>query len=111
MVVAVGVAVLLARGWRLALLHTVPLAALYIVWFAAIGHSGYTGYHAGIGQILSFVRTFVAATFGAMGHVTGVGLLLGVLLVAGLVLRLPARSAGASSGAGPRCRSGSSPAR
>ena len=86
MVVAVGVAVLLLRGWRLALLHTVPLAVLYFVWFAAIGHSGYTGYHAGIGEVLSFVRTFVAATFGAMGHVTGAGVLLAVLLVGGLIL-------------------------
>jgi hypothetical protein len=86
MVIAVGVAVLMVRGWRLALVHTVPLAALYVGWYAAIGHSGFTGYHANVGQILSFVRTFVAATFGAMGHVRGVGPLLGVLLIGGLFL-------------------------
>ncbi len=86
MVVAVGVGVLLLRGWRLALAHTVPLAILYFAWFAAIGRSGYTGYHANVGQVLSFVRTFVAATFGAMGHVRGVGPLLALLLVVGLVL-------------------------
>jgi len=85
-VIAVGVAVLCSRGWRLALFHTVPLAALYVAWYAAIGHSGFTGYHADVGQILRFVRTFIAATFGAMGHVRGVGPLLGVLLVGGLIL-------------------------
>ena len=51
MVIAVGAAVLLARGWRLALLHTVPLAAAYAVWYAWIGHVGYNGYRAGPGQI------------------------------------------------------------
>ncbi len=86
MVIAVGVAVLLLRGWRLALVHTVPLAAVYLTWYAAIGHLGFTGYHAGIGQILSFVRTFVAATFGAIGHIRGVGPLLAVLLVGGLIV-------------------------
>ena len=63
MVIAVGAAVLIARGWRLALLHTVPLGAAYVVWYAAIGHVGYNGYRAGPGQILSFVRTFIAAGF------------------------------------------------
>ena len=65
MVIAVGLAVLLMRGWRLALVHTVPFAALYVVWYAWVGHVGYDGYHAGPGQVVSFVRTFVAATFGA----------------------------------------------
>jgi len=86
MVIAVGVAVLCSRGWHLALLHTVPLAAVYFAWYAAIGHSGFTGYHANVGQVLRFVRTFVAATFGAMGHVRGVGPLLGLLLVGGLIV-------------------------
>ena len=42
MVIAVGVAVLISRGWRVALLHTVPLAAVYLVWFAIIGHGDQT---------------------------------------------------------------------
>jgi hypothetical protein len=86
MVLAVGIAVLLVRGWRMALLQTVPLAVLYVVWFAAIGHKGYTGYHADPGQIVSFVWTFTAATFGAVGHYRGVGWLLGLLLVVGLII-------------------------
>ena len=86
MVVAVGVAVLLLRGWRLALFHTVPLAAVYVTWYIVIGHTGYTGYRAGPGQVASFVRTFVAASFGAVGHYRGFGWLLGALLVGGLIL-------------------------
>jgi hypothetical protein len=86
MVVTVGVAVLVLRGWRLALFHTVPLAAVYVTWYIVIGHTGYTGYRAGLGQIASFTRTFVAATFDAVGHYHGFGWLLGALLVGGLVL-------------------------
>jgi hypothetical protein len=86
MVIAVGAAVLIARGWRLALLHTVPLGVVYVVWYAAIGHVGYTGYRAGPGQILSFLRTFIAAGFSSIGHNRGLGFLLGVLLVVGLIV-------------------------
>jgi hypothetical protein len=86
MVIAVGAAVLLARGWRLALLHTVPLAAAYVVWYASIGHVGYNGYRAGPGQILGFLRTFIAAGFSAMGHNRGLGFVLGLLLIGGLLV-------------------------
>ena len=86
MVIAVGVAVLISRGWRPALLHTVPLAAIYVVWFAAIGHGGYTGEHGSTGDDFHFVRMIVTSTFGAVGHYGGLGWLLGILLVGGLVL-------------------------
>jgi hypothetical protein len=86
MIIAVGIAVLLLRGWRLALVHTVPFAAAYVIWFAWVGHVGYDGYHADPDQVVRFVRTFVAATFGALGHYRGMGIVLGVLLVAGLVV-------------------------
>jgi hypothetical protein len=86
MIVAVGIALLLMRGWRLALVHTVPFAVAYGIWFAWIGHVGYDGYHADPDQVIRFVRTFVAATFGALGHYRGMGIGLGVLLVVGLVV-------------------------
>src|SRR6185369_9091996 len=35
MVVVVGLATLLRRGWRIAVLHTVPLAAVYGAWWLA----------------------------------------------------------------------------
>src|SRR5205809_1143162 len=56
MIIAVGVAVLLTRGWRLALVHTVPFAAAFLVWFVWVGHVGYDGYNASPGQVVSFVR-------------------------------------------------------
>jgi hypothetical protein len=40
MVFVVGLAVLLRRGWRLAVLHVAPLAACYAVWWLAVGHTG-----------------------------------------------------------------------
>jgi len=86
MIIAVGVAVLLLRGWRLALLHTAPFAAAFLVWFVWVGHVGYDGYNASPGQVVRFVRSFVAATFGALGHYRGVGIALGVMLIAGLLV-------------------------
>ena len=88
MVIAVGIAVLMTRGWRLALLHSVPLAAAYLVWFAAIGHEGYrsSATQGSATDIGRFVRVIVAATFRAVGHYRGLAVALGVLLVVGLVL-------------------------
>jgi hypothetical protein len=94
MVVAVGVAVLMIRGWRPALLHTVPLGAIYLVWYVAIGHNGYSGYRAGLADVARFVRKIVAATFGAIGQHRGVGPLIALLLVGGLALAwIPLRGA------------------
>jgi hypothetical protein len=84
MVITVGIAMLIARGWRVALLHTVPLAGVYLVWFAIIGHEGYKDRHASLINVARFVRLIVAATFGALGHFRGVGIVLAVLLLVGL---------------------------
>ena len=86
MVIAVGVAMLLVRGWRIALLHTAPLAAIYMVWYVAIGHVGYDGYRAGPGDIASFVQNLIGAIFHAMGSGRTTSLLLGALLVIGLIV-------------------------
>ena len=61
MVVAVGVAVLLARGGGWALMQTVPLGLAYLLWYRWIGHVGYNGYRAKPGQVASFVRSLIAA--------------------------------------------------
>jgi hypothetical protein len=86
MVVAVGVAVLIVRGWRAALLHTAPLAAIYMVWFAAIGHHGYTGQHGSAGDVVRFVRMIVTSTFGALGHYRVLSWLIAIVLVVGFVV-------------------------
>jgi hypothetical protein len=89
MVIAVGCAVLMCRGWRPALLQTVPLGVMYLVWYAAIGHvrpPGSVGYDTKLGDVLEFTQRLFRQTFDAMGHITGVGIVLGIVLVVGLAL-------------------------
>jgi hypothetical protein len=85
MIIVVGVAVLIRRGWRAALLHAGSLGAVYMLWLVAIGHSGYLR-RASIGETLRFTARELSATFGAIGHLPGVGAALVVLLVVGLAL-------------------------
>jgi hypothetical protein len=82
MVVAVVVTVLVRRGWRMAIAHAAPLAAVYLVWFAWIGHQGYPP-AASPSRVVHFATTVVASTFAALGHGAVVGLLLAALLLAG----------------------------
>jgi hypothetical protein len=86
MTIVVGLAVLIRRGWRAAALHTLPLAAIYGVWYAAIGHEGYTGASATIGELRAFTQTALANVFTRIGQIWGVGVLLALVLVSGLVL-------------------------
>lgn len=91
MVVVAGVAALLRRGWRVALLHTVPLGAVYLVWWwieqpATTGNplrgSTYDTAHA----IASFVVVGVGATFGAVASLQYLGWVLAAMTVGGLYL-------------------------
>jgi hypothetical protein len=88
MVVVVGLAVLARRGWRVALLHTVPLGALYLVWLAAIGTEGgrLPLTRPTASEAARFVAVGLRATFGGLGQLPGVGLALAVMLIAGLVI-------------------------
>ncbi|MDQ1380507.1 MAG: hypothetical protein QOJ71_1226, partial [Actinomycetota bacterium] len=86
MIVVVGVAVLLRRGWRPALLHAGTLGAVYVLWFATIGHQGYTR-RASLTEAFRFTARELSGTFGAIGgHLWGVGAALFVLLCVGLTL-------------------------
>jgi hypothetical protein len=85
MVVVVAVAVAIRRGWRIALAHALPMAAVYLVWFASIGHEGYPP-SASLFQALSFARMAIASTFAALGHAPLVGGVLAVVLVGGGVV-------------------------
>ncbi len=86
MVVVVGIAVLIARGWRPALVHTLPLGALYVVWYEVIGNQGFATYKANAADVVRFVIDLLGATFTALGHYRPVGILLGAILVVGLVV-------------------------
>jgi hypothetical protein len=88
--VAVAVAVLLRRGWRLALLHGVPLVLLYGIWAALAGASTASSFGApSVSVLLSWVRSsFVGALVG-LGHFSLVAwaYVLLLLLATGLAVR------------------------
>lgn len=87
MTVVVGVTMLVRRGWRVAVLHTVPLGVLYSVWWAIVGRTGYTGTGIpSVGRLARYVRTGIGATFSAIGQLPGAGIALGLLLVVGLLV-------------------------
>ena len=88
MVATVGLAVLLRRGWRAALFHTVPLGAIYIAWWSIYARSahGLLGKRASIGELVRYVWKGVRVTFEALGHFPVVGLLLAAIFVVGLIL-------------------------
>lgn len=87
MVGAVGLAVLLRRGWRMAALHVAPLAALFGVWAVVAQPTSESIFgRPGAGELLQWVRTTQIATFEAIGHFTVVAVLLAAVLVGGMVL-------------------------
>ncbi len=89
MVVVVGIAALLHRGWRVAAAQTVPLAVLYLAWFAAEkpptgSNPGQHGLVYILIEIAHFVADGVGATFRGLGHSEPVGILLAAVLLGGL---------------------------
>ena len=94
MTIIVGIAVLLRRGWRIALVQTAPLAAAYLIW-SSLSPKGSTAgeYHTESPlQMVKFVAIGVGSAFGRLAQVPGLGFLLVAVMVIGLVLVL--RSAG-----------------
>jgi hypothetical protein len=89
MVVGVGVAVLIRRGWRAALMNTAPLAVIFGLWWVIC--QSWAQYRLGEGavhpgEMAPFIVTGIGATFGALGQVTGTGWILGAMFVVGLLL-------------------------
>jgi hypothetical protein len=86
MTLVVGLAVLLRRGPRPALFHTLPLAAIYAIWFVAIGRQGYDGLDMSAVSTASFAARGYMATFDALGQIPFYGWVIGGILVFGLVI-------------------------
>ena len=91
MVAVVGLAVLLRRGlrgWRVAVFHTVPLGVVYLLWlqFAPKGQDAGNYRSESPARVLKFVLIGIQAAFARLGHVPGVGIALGLVLVGGLVV-------------------------
>jgi len=90
MVGVVGLATLLRRGWRVAAVHTVPLALVYSAWWLGAARGKYSS--AGtFREIVDWTAAGLGRLFGALGSVTGAGVLIGVVLVVGGVLALRER--------------------
>lgn len=87
MALVVGLAVLIRRGWKMALAHTVPLGLLYLAW-SAIGHPSTSSVFGRptLKVLVLWVRSTVVGTFLAIGHFQLLGALLAVILVVGLAL-------------------------
>lgn len=88
MTLVVGIALLLRRGWRVALLQTAPLGVAYVIWLrAAPKGEGAVAQHArSVSDIAQFVVNGVEATFGRLGQLSGFGFVVAALLVVGLTL-------------------------
>lgn len=83
MVGAVGLAMLVRRGWKVAALHVVPLAVVFLTWWWFRGRGAYEA-PSGLRAALEFSADGVAHTFVRIGQVRGMGLILGLAVVAGL---------------------------
>jgi hypothetical protein len=86
MVAVVGLAMLVRRGWRAAALQTLPLGVAYLVWYVAIARDGYGQELSDPLDALGFARTTIAAGFGGLAQVPGLGWGLGCLIVGGVFL-------------------------
>jgi hypothetical protein len=86
MAAVAGLAVLLRRGWKLAALHTVPLAVAYGLWSVVWGES--TGSAAKPLDVFRFARTGIQATFEAPGRGVPLALVFIAVLGAGGFLTL-----------------------
>ena len=96
MVVVVAVAVLVRRGWRAAAFQAAPLGVAYVVWHFVVAGDDLDRSQSFSGPLdaLRFARTTVAAGFGGLAQVPGLGWVLGVLIVGGVVLAWRGRPVG-----------------
>jgi hypothetical protein len=85
MVVAVGLAVLLRRGWRSAVFHTLPLGLIYGAWWLRYGrHVDDALGRSSLRETTRFVASGYRGTFDALGGVSRVGFALVAILAVGL---------------------------
>ena len=81
MVIVVGIAVLIRRGPRAAAFHTLPLGAVFLLWWWAYSTSATL--HPSVHTTWKFLHDGIRATFDALGGGVVVGALIGAILVGG----------------------------
>jgi hypothetical protein len=83
--VGVTVAVFLRRGWRPAALHSVPVAVVYLAWYAAAGRDGPKISYSFGAETLEFVAEMARGAFAGLGQYGIVGVALAALAAVGWV--------------------------
>jgi hypothetical protein len=89
LIAVVGLAVLVRRGWKPAVFHTVPLGALYAVWFLASEPGGIDNpYGRGVTarELTRFLWSGARGAFEAIGAFRPIAILIAAVLVVGLAL-------------------------
>ncbi len=87
MAVVAGLATLGRRGWRMALLQTGPIAAMFVVWWTVERPSLTSAFgRPSIPVLIRWVWSGQVGVFLALGHFHVVAVLLGLVVVVGLVL-------------------------
>ena len=86
MVIVVGLSAFVRRGWRVALFHTAPLGFVYLVWWLAFARDEYSAANGSAGGVVRFIWNGVSTTFGEIGQLPGLGIVVGVVLAMGLFL-------------------------
>jgi hypothetical protein len=85
MVIIVGMAMLLRRGWRIALLQTVPLGVAYAIWVAVSpkGSAPVSYTTQSLVQVIKFVVIGAGDLFGRLGQLPGLGVVFAAVLLVG----------------------------
>ena len=93
MVVIVGIAMLLRRGWRIALLQTVPLLVAFGLWSRLSPKGPGAGSYKSQSpvQVVKFMWTGAGATLGRLAQVPGLAILLTLVALVGLGVAIRAR--------------------
>ena len=86
MVIAVGAATFIRRGWKAAALQTAPLAAGWLAWYFIKDPRSATLGDPPVSEILKWIREGVVGTVDGIGQLGPVSVALAIVLVAGLVL-------------------------
>jgi hypothetical protein len=94
MAVVVGLAALLRRGWRVAVVHVAPLGLVYGWWWLAYGRKAKSQLRGGPIELARFAEVGLRATFDALGDFWGGGAVIVVVLLGGLAVAVAARPHG-----------------
>jgi hypothetical protein len=92
MALAVGIATLIRRGWRVALAHTAPLGLAFVVWWATVGRESPASGEPSLRELAQFVRDVFINVFHGLGQWAGVGFLLAFVTTVGAVLAFARQS-------------------